>query len=83
MTLAHSEFRKQEALGKIKPHPIEVFFGYCAILVFAIQAVYKLSSGKGIFLLNPCHVVLVNSHLFSFNLLTPSRLADGSLRVDL
>lgn len=51
--------KKQEALGKIKPHPIEVFFGYCAILVFAIQAVYKLSSGKGIFLLNPCHVVLL------------------------
>jgi len=58
-------FRVGKIYEKDKPHLIEIIMGYVSILIFAIQAVYKFYAGKGIFLLNPCHVVLVSFFTFT------------------
>jgi hypothetical protein len=51
--------QKKESPEKVKPHIMEIFLGWISIIIFCTQIWYKFSAGKGIFLLNPCHVVLL------------------------
>jgi len=44
---------------ELKASKLERFFGEFSIFIFAVQMCYKFHDGKGIFLLNPCHVVLL------------------------
>jgi len=57
------ESRVEKICEEDKPHFAEIVMGYVSILIFLIQAVYKFHAGKGIFLLNPCHIVLVSSFI--------------------
>jgi len=50
---------KLQADVKLEPSQLEKFFGVFSIIIFAVQMCYKFPQGKGIFLLNPCHVVLL------------------------
>jgi hypothetical protein len=49
----------KEADDKVNPHKIELVFGWISIFVFICQIFYKIAAGKGIFMINPCHVVLL------------------------
>jgi len=44
---------------ELEPSKLERFFGEFSLFMFAVQMCYKFPQGTGIFLLNPCHVVLL------------------------
>jgi hypothetical protein len=44
---------------EFEPSRLEKFFGEFSLFIFAVQMCYKFPVGKGVFLLNPCHVVLL------------------------
>jgi hypothetical protein len=44
---------------ELEPSKLERFFGHFSIFIFALQMCYKFQAGKGVFMLNPCHVVLL------------------------
>jgi len=43
----------------IPPTLIEKIFGILSIIIYIIQIGYKFTAGKGIFLMNPCHVMML------------------------
>jgi len=47
-----------------QPRVYEKVFAYVSLITYALQFYYKVSTGKGLFMLNPCHInVLIMSYL--------------------
>jgi len=63
-------------IGGIPPTLIEKFCGYLSILIYISQIGYKFVSGKGVFLLNPCHVMMI---VQSYLLLTKKDASNNTL----
>jgi hypothetical protein len=53
------QMRNQGRRDLIVPHWFEILCGLFSAALFICQFFYKTYAGKGIFLFNPCHVVLV------------------------
>jgi hypothetical protein len=63
MYLAYPTVKKTKELDlslvkNTKPCLLEKIFGWISIVNFCMMVFYKLYTGRGVFLNNPCHVVL-------------------------